>query len=280
MISPNVHSKNDRFDHDTIEPSPFIHSRTLRSSEFGIHWCWRMRMSKNASGVLDMKDTLRQKMPTKSCNLVQTSSNTPIFLSAMISNSMSWLDITCNNICMCIYIQFQSCNSHDPMKIPRQKLLVDQGHGCIPAAGPAQKALPAAGTDGGNAAPKRSPKKRPRRGKGQGKGEGEQVPVVVKHNKKVSNKITTLSTKLTEVRCIMTQISHATMLLSCIYFMRSHFQKKIGGCKPWQIGFKGIIRHLCKIDSCNLDLGFVATNWEASCGNGSSRPRSSWPMPL
>lgn len=42
---------------------------------------------------------------------------------------------------------------------------------------------------------------------------------MVKHNKKVSNKITSLSTKLTEVRCIMTQVQNANM---CQWLI-SHF---------------------------------------------------------
>ena len=68
--------------------------------------------------------------------------------------------------------------------------------------------------------PKAKAKRKSKKGKGgeEGAGDQEENPVV-KHNKKVSNKITSLSTKLTEVRCIMTQVQNANM---CQWLI-SHF---------------------------------------------------------
>ena len=44
----------------------------------------------------------------------------------------------------------------------------------------------------------------------------ENKPSVTKYNKKVSNKISTISGKLTELRCLETQVNNATLILSCI----------------------------------------------------------------
>ena len=107
--------------------------------------------------------------------------------------------------------------------ILRQRLLAGGGHGSFlnPGDVPRHSAI-----DGANPGHQEQEGKG-KKGKGKGdkrkkKGSDQQENAgtpVVKHNKKVSNKITTISSKLTEVRCMMTQVNQSTMCLDSQYGM-------------------------------------------------------------
>ena len=82
-----------------------------------------------------------------------------------------------------------------------------------------RKALPAPGAEpGANAEEGTKGKGKGKKGsrskkKGQGEANGDEEPgeVIPKFSKKVTNKITVLSTKLTEVRCLQTQLKASGM---------------------------------------------------------------------
>ena len=60
--------------------------------------------------------------------------------------------------------------------------------------------------------PSKQPRKARKSEQCEGQGEAEpSAPAIPKHNKKMSNKITVLSSKLTEIRCLQTQLKSATM---------------------------------------------------------------------
>ena len=67
------------------------------------------------------------------------------------------------------------------------------------------------GGDGGENPGKNEKKDKKRKGKKDVKGDDPDEPTIPKFNKKVSNKITTLSSKLTEIRCITTQLKAHSM---------------------------------------------------------------------
>jgi hypothetical protein len=104
--------------------------------------------------------------------------------------------------------------------ILRQRLLSGGNHGSFlnPADVASHAAIGGANPgdqeaeDGGKGKNKGKGKGDKRRRKGSDQQENAGTPVV-KHNKKVSNKITTISSKLTEVRCMMTQVNQSTMCL-------------------------------------------------------------------
>ena len=114
-----------------------------------------------------------------------------------------------------------------PNWLIRKRLIDTSGSGSHGALlqKPSQKALGPGDTGGvpnmdleedqGKGKGKQQPKRKGKRSKGADEGEGGEDPKekVVKHNKKVSNKITTLSSKLIEIRCTMTQLNQSTMSL-------------------------------------------------------------------
>ena len=124
-----------------------------------------------------------------------------------------------------------------PAFLPRQRLLSDKGFaGSFPQPGDAKQreALPPGeGASPGQNAPKAKARRKAKKGKGgeEGAGDHQDENPVVKHNKKVSSKITSLSTKLTEVRCIMTQVQSANMCQWLIshFLLVSHGNKLIFG---------------------------------------------------
>ena len=110
------------------------------------------------------------------------------------------------------------------------------------------------GGKGGKSGKRRRGKKNP---EAEGADGGEPADKVEKFNKKVSNKITNLSSKLTDALCLQTQLKTATMYHICNKYIVTHYCNYL---KKWFIWDRQFL-HILKCPRINFHYHAASWSW-------------------